>query len=99
MLNIIDNTKIAHMYLNDEFKIISKEQFIDIVCEHEQKFITRNEKERNPIVQIWINLNSKLVRDKYIEDLKSSYQAVGWNNVEVKFIEDRGEKLYIYLEL
>lgn len=31
MLNIIDNTKIAHMYLNDEFKIISKEQFIDIV--------------------------------------------------------------------
>ena len=79
--------------------ILTQEQFIDIVCEHEQKFITRNEKERNPIVQIWINLNSKLVRDKYIEDLKSSYQAVGWNNVEVKFIEDRGEKLYIYLEL
>lgn len=79
--------------------LLTQEQFIDIVCEHEQKFITRNEKERNPIVQIWINLNSKLVRDKYIEDLKSSYQAVGWNNVEVKFIEDRGEKLYIYLEL
>lgn len=79
--------------------LLTQEQFIDIVCEHEQKFITRNEKERNPIVQIWINLNSKLVRDKYLEDLKSSYQAVGWNNVEVKFIEDRGEKLYIYLEL
>lgn len=79
--------------------LLTQEQFIHIVCEHEQKFITRNEKERNPIVQIWINLNSKLVRDKYIEDLKSSYQAVGWNNVEVKFIEDRGEKLYIYLEL
>lgn len=79
--------------------ILTQEQFIDIVCEHEQKFITRNEKERNPIVQIWINLNSKLVHHRYLEDLKSSYQAVGWNNVEVKFIEDRGEKLYIYLEL
>ena len=79
--------------------ILTQEQFIDIICEHEQKFITRNEKERNPIVQIWINLNSKLVHHRYLEDLKSSYQAVGWNNVEVKFIEDRGEKLYIYLEL
>jgi hypothetical protein len=79
--------------------LLTQEQFIDIVCEHEQKFLIRNENERSPIVQIWINLNSKLVRDKYIEDLKSSYQAVGWNNVEVKFIEDRGEKLYIYLEL
>lgn len=79
--------------------ILTQEQFIDIVCEHEQKFITRNEKERSPIVQIWINLNSKLVHHRYLEDLKSSYQAVGWNNVEVKFIEDRGEKLYIYLEL
>lgn len=79
--------------------LLTQEEFIDIVCEHEQKFLTRNEKERNPIVQIWINLNSKLVRDKYIEDLKNSYQAVGWSNVEVKFIEDRGEKLYIYLEL
>lgn len=79
--------------------ILTQEQFIGIVCEHEQKFITRNEKERNPIVQIWINLNSKLVHHRYLEDLKSSYQAVGWNNVEVKFIEDRGEKLYIYLEL
>jgi hypothetical protein len=85
------------IYPND--LLLTEEQFMDIVCEHEQKFITRNEKERNHIVQIWINLNSKLVRDKYIEDLKSSYQAVGWNNVEVKFIEDRGEKLYIYLEL
>lgn len=79
--------------------ILTQEQFIDIVCEHEQKFITHNEKERSPIVQIWINLNSKLVHHRYLEDLKSSYQAVGWNNVEVKFIEDRGEKLYIYLEL
>lgn len=78
---------------------LTQEQFMDIVCEHEQKFITRNEKERNSIVQIWINLNSKLVCDKYIEELKNSYQLVGWNNVEVKFIEDRGEKLYIYLEL
>ena len=79
--------------------ILTQEQFIDIVCEHEQKFITRNEKERNSIVQIWINLNPKLIRDNYIEDLKSAYQTVGWNNVEVKFIEDRGEKLYIHLEL
>lgn len=79
--------------------ILTQEQFIDIVCEHEQKFITRNENERKPIVQIWINLNSKLVHHRYLEDLKSSYEAVGWNNVEVKFIEDRGEKLYIYLEL
>ena len=79
--------------------LLTEEQFTDIVCEQEQKFLTRNEKEKNSIVQIWINLNSKLVRDKYIENLKSSYQAVGWNNVEVKFIEDRGEKLYIHLEL
>lgn len=79
--------------------LLTQEQFLDIVCEHEQKFLIRNENERSHIVQIWINLNSKLVRDKYIEDLKTSYQLVGWNNVEVKFIEDRGEKLYIYLEL
>ena len=79
--------------------LLTEEQFTSIVCEHEQKFLTRNKNERTPIVQIWINLSSKLVRDKYIEDLKSAYQAVGWNNIEVKFIEDRGEKLYIYLEL
>ena len=79
--------------------LLTQEQFIDIVCEHEQKFLTLNENERKPIVQLWIKLSSKLVRDKYIEDLKTSYQVVGWNNVEVKFIEDRGEKLYIYLEL
>lgn len=78
---------------------LTQEQFMAIVCEHEQKFLTLNENERKPIVQLWINLSSRLVRDKYIEDLKTSYQAVGWNNVEVKFIEDRGEKLYIYLEL
>lgn len=79
--------------------LYTEEQFMEIVCEHEQKFLTLNENERKPIVQIWIDLSSKLVRDKYIEDLKTAYQLVGWNNVEVKFIEDRGEKLYIYLEL
>lgn len=79
--------------------LLTEEEFTAIVCEHEQKFLTRNENERKPIVQIWIDLNSKLVRGNYIENLKNSYQAVGWNNVEVKFIEDRGEKLYIYLAL
>ena len=30
VLNVIENTKIAKMYLNDEFKVISEEDFIDI---------------------------------------------------------------------
>lgn len=30
VLNVIENTKIAKMYLNDEFKVISEEEFIDI---------------------------------------------------------------------
>ena len=30
VLNVIENTKLAHMYLNNEFKTISEEEFIDI---------------------------------------------------------------------
>ena len=80
---------------------ISREVFLDLVFKAEEEFLREREKtgSREACVQIWLDVCEEIVPIEYIEELENSYKLMGWKNVEIRFIEDRGTKLYIYLSL
>lgn len=74
------------------------EQFFKMVNECEQEWFQEN-KGKETYVQYWVSISPRMVNPKYIELLKESYTEAGWDNVEVKWMNDRTTSLMVYLHM
>lgn len=80
---------------------MSKEDFDKIILDAEVKFMEQRAslapKDREKYVQFWVDVSPSEIPNSYIDDLEDTYFAAGWDNVQVKFVNDRTPSLMVLL--
>lgn len=72
------------------------EEFFNLVNQCEREWY-QEKKSNESCVQYWIKVSPQKVNPNYIKLLKESYTEAGWDNVEVKWVNDRTTSLMVYL--
>lgn len=80
---------------------MTKEEFDKIILDAEVEFMNQRAsdapKDRQKYVQFWVNIDPSEIPKSYIDDLEVAYFNAGWNNVQVKFVNDRTTSLMVLL--
>lgn len=80
---------------------MTKEEFDKIILDAEVEFMNQRAsyapKDRQKYVQFWVNIGPGEIPKNYIDDLEESYFNAGWDNVQVKFVNDRTMSLMVLL--
>ena len=84
----------ADLYMSDV-------EFNNLVSQAEYEWHTKyeNSKTKERCVQYWIKVSQENVNPIHVEQLKESYEAVGWDKVEVTWVHDRTTSLMVFLSM